>query len=664
MLDELRLDCDRDPTSSPPRHPSDYQTLTAPPTTTTMANLLPRLLLPLFILLLLCHLTTPVTLPHTPLYDLIILSATPAGIMTAVSHSRLSPTSRILLLERTAHIGGLPANGLGATDISTRGATGGLFLEFVGRIKAHYVATYGAESKQVVDCQDGYHFEPRVAEAVLEGFLDEVPNVRVLRGRQFDAEARNLRWHGDAIAGITVLERDTGRKERYSGKVFVDASYEGDLIGAAGMPLLTGREAQTEYGEIGAGVVYKYWDGPEQLPESTHARDATIQAFNYRVTLTDDPALSVPITKPAIYNRTEYLSLIGDIASGCHTEVQAATLCPRGAPLDPSAVNSTTRPAVPGMPEGIKRLSNTVALPNGKWDGNNQHKAFISTDLPRENWPYPTASWAWRDAFAARLRSYTEGFLYFGMNDPDVPEWFRGDVAGWGLARDEYDDNGNFPRQVYVREGRRLRGRFIFTANNALAGAPVQNTSITASHYALDSHAVRKREPGRVHLDGFISYPTEPYTVPLGVMVPAHRVRNLLAPVPVSGTHVGFSTLRMEPCWMALGQAAGVVAWEAIRTGGAVGEVSVERVQRILLGQGAVLVWTPELPTLGKEEGVRRQWALLHPDDTGRIEVNVGEDVEVDVEVGEDGEVNVESGIQTIWEVQTDGDGPDGNGRL
>ena len=172
---------------------------------------------------------------------------------------------------------------------------------------------------------------------------------------------------------------------------------------------------------------------------------------------------------------------------------------------------------------------------------------------------------------------------------------FRKAAKEWGLAKDEYTDNGNFPRQVYVREGRRFEGLYFFTAKDALPVSiggrpPVHASSITASHYALDSHAVRKREEGRVHLDGFLSYPSAVYTVPYGVIVPKD-VDNLLLPVPVSGSHIGFSTLRMEPCWMALGEAAGIASAIAIDKQVKMKNVPFELLQEHLLDNKATLLY-------------------------------------------------------------------------
>lgn len=165
-----------------------------------------------------------------------------------------------------------------------------------------------------------------------------------------------------------------------------------------------------------------------------------------------------------------------------------------------------------------------------------------------------------------------------------------------GWATDEYEENGYFPRQVYVREGRRMKGKYFFTANDALPlkegqAPPIHWDSITASHYALDSHAVRKREPNRAHLDGFFSYPSKPYTVPYGVMVPDAPIGNLLSPVPVSASHVGFSTLRMEPCWMAMGQAAGVAAALCIEDGVGAAALDISKLQAELLEQGGLLFY-------------------------------------------------------------------------
>jgi hypothetical protein len=526
-------------------------------------------------------------------YDVVIVGGTPGGITTAIAASKQGKKS--VILERTSHIGGLPANGLGATDIATRGSTTGLFAEFINRMKQYYVKKYGADSKQVVDCSDGFHFEPSVAEMIFEQMLAEHKNnITVLKMRQFDAEPQNIIVNNERIEKINILNRESGAIETYTGKIFVDATYEGDLGAAAKVPFRTGREGKDEFNEIGAGRIYKYWKGPEG-EGSTFQADNAVQAYNYRLCLTNNAANRVAVKKPLRYNRNEYVSLIEDVWTGRNTitHMQQVTEAMLQENRKHWAKGDTSK--IPDDKMGIAKITNMVKLPNAKTDANNQHLAFISTDLPEENWPWPTSGWAWRDAFAQRLRDYIEGLVWFAQNDKALPEQFRKAAKDWGYARDEYTDNENFPRQVYVREGRRFEGLYFFTANDALAIAPNQRpvihaSSVTASHYALDSHAVRKREPGKVHLDGFLSYPTEVYTVPFGVIVPK-VIDNLLIPVPVSGSHIGFSTLRMEPCWMALGQAAGVAAALAIDDQRKIKNIDQQKLQQILIGQKATLIY-------------------------------------------------------------------------
>lgn len=485
---------------------------------------------------------------------------------------------RVVLLERTAHVGGLPANGLGATDISTRALAAGLFREFTARVRAYYVSTYGADSEQVRYCSDGYHFEPSVGERVLWDMLAEHPFIVVCTHRQFDADPSAVVRHGRLIRALRVTDRRTGRIETYTASAFLDATYEGDLAAAAGVPFSTRREGRGDFHEPMAGRVYQKWGDSAVGAGSTFAGDDTIQAYNYRLCLTADPHNRVPIEQPPGYQREEYVSLIDDLRHD----------------------------RIPGLHnrerewDGIGRITNIVWLPNRKTDANNQHLAFLSTDLPEENYPWPTADWAWRDRFAVRLRNYTLGLFWFLQNDPEVPESFRENARKYGLAADEYRDNGNFPRQVYVREGRRILGEHVFLAHDALPAEPgerpvIHPDTIATSHYPVDSHAVRKREPGRVHLDGFVSLHTQPYTVPYGVMVPK-TLDNLWVPVAVSASHMGFGTLRMEPCWMALGEAAGAAASLAASAHVPARLVPVDRLQQDLVAGGAMVVFFRDVP--------------------------------------------------------------------
>lgn len=515
--------------------------------------------------LLLTMITTTVAAQPIQKADVVVVGATPGGICAAIGAARLGKT--VLLIDRNAHIGGLPANGLGATDIATPGVTGGLFTEFTERNYQHYINRYGVGSSQAAVSNKGYHFEPSVAERSFQAMLQEYPGIQVLTQRQFDVSPVNITMEQGFIRELRLLNRMTGAQERYQGSVFIDATYEGDVAAAAGAPFRTRRESKAEHNEPLAGKVYIYWEADEPGAGTTYAGDTIIQAYNYRLCLTDDSTNQAPVTRPPGYSRDEFVSLVEDVKSGF----------------------------LKGFMHKASGIVNPVTLPNRKTDSNNHHGGLLSTDLPEENWPWPNANWAWRDSFAVRLQNYTMGLLYFCQTDSALPQWFREDCGRYGFAKDEYTDNDHFPRQVYVREGRRIEGGYLFTGRDALpvktgARPPVHGSSITASHYAIDSHGTRKREKGRVHLDGFLSVPTEPYTVPIGVIQP-RRVQNLLTPVAVSATHLGFGTLRMEPCWMAMGQAAGINAALAINHRQAVVQTSVHQVQRELLKQQAILYY-------------------------------------------------------------------------
>jgi hypothetical protein len=501
-------------------------------------------------------------------FDVVVLSGTPAGIMAAISAAREG--KKVVIVEREKHIGGLPANGLGATDIATRGVTGGLFLEFVNQVKQYYITKYGDTSKQVKDCSDGYHFEPHVAEKVFLKMLADQPSIQVVYQIQFDALTKNVLLNDGRILAVALTKRNKRKYQYFYGKQFIDASYEGDLAAASGVRFKVGRESREEFGEAMAGRIYKAWGG-EVGAGSTYEGDTAIQAYNYRMCITDNASNLFPITKPPHYDRGKYLSLIDDVKSGW----------------------------VKGMIHKKSGVMNPVRLPNRKYDANNHHFSLLSTDWPEENWWYPKATWKWRDEFAIRLKNYTLGLLWFAQHDTTLPLSFRLDCLRYGLCKDEYADNNHFPRQVYVREARRIEGEHFFTAHDALPAPdserpPVHQTSVTASHYAIDSHAMRKREPNRVHLDGFISYHTKPYTVPYGVMVPRSS-ENLLVPVCVSASHVGLGTLRMEPCWMALGQAAGMAASIAIDDLQPVSRIAVTKLQSKLLDKQAVLVYVKNI---------------------------------------------------------------------
>jgi len=564
-------------------------------------------------------------------YDVVIVGGTPAGITAAIAAAREG--KNCLILERTEHIGGLPVNGLGATDIGTRGATTGLFTQLIALNKAYYTELYGSESVQVRHGSDGYHFEPHVAAKSFEKMIAQAGpgKIDILTFRQFDSDLRYVIKKGNRIESIRILNRQTRQEEYYKAKIFIDATYEGDLGAAAGVPYKLGREGADEYNEPCAGKIYRWWKhGPDDAG-TTYQGDNAIQAYNYRLCLTNNSNNRMLAIKPENYNRDEFVSLIDDVLTGRNTDIRFRRVDEAGMEENKRKILAGERTSASGDIWGMRKLSSMTQLPNQKVDANNQHLALISTDLPEENWPWPTSGWDWRDRFAERLKSYTMGLLWFAQNDEELPLHFREACREWGFAKDEYQDNGGFPRQVYVREGRRLEGTYFFTANDAISvkgedRPPVHPASVTASHYALDSHAVRKREPGRIHLDGFFSHPSAAYTVPYGVMVPK-AIDNLLFPVAVSGSHVGFSTLRMEPCWMALGEAAGIAASLAIDNSQNMRDIPIHILQEKLLNNGTTLIYFKDIKTTDADFAMVQQLALkgFFPDWEARLDEVIDE---------------------------------------
>lgn len=258
-----------------------------------------------------------------------------------------------VILERTRYAGGLPVNGLGATDIATRAATTGLFREFVDRVRRRYTDEYGVGSEQVEACSDGYHFEPSVAAKVFEEMLSEHQDkITVLTLRQFDAESGNIRMENDRIVSIVVLNRTNGRREEYRGHVFLDATYEGDLGAAAGIPFRVGREGKAEFQEPGAGRVYKYWGGKEGSGSSFEP-DNAVQSYNYRLCLTNNPANRTEIRKPRNYNRDEYTSMIEDVWTGNHTQWQMEAVTPEMKEENRKLVKAGNPTQIPGDVWGI-----------------------------------------------------------------------------------------------------------------------------------------------------------------------------------------------------------------------------------------------------------------------------------------------------------------------
>ena len=495
--------------------------------------------------------------------DVVVYAATPAGIQAACAVARAGRSVR--LVEPGRFLGGMMTGGLGATDAGNRGAIGGASRDFFRRVRAHYEATFGPAAPQVKDCSDGFLFEPHVADLVFRQLLDEA-KVEVVRD--------------EPIVGVDVdhgrVESIRTRSRSFAAAVFVDASYEGDLMALAKVPHATGREAAATYGESLAGVLAQspahQWSVPvagrgtdgrplplvgADAPGAAGSGDDRTQAYNYRLCLTDRPANRVPFPRPDGYDPARYELLARYLAA---------------------------RPDVK-----LGQLMNPVRLPNGKTDTNNNGP--ISTDHIGANWAYPAADADARRAIAADHVAYTRGFLYFLANDPRVPPGLAAEVARWGLAKDEFVANDHWPHQLYVREARRLRGAVVMTQADIMADRDKPDAVALGSYNADSHHVQRTIQPdGSVRNEGDFQVKVRPYAIPYRSLTPRREdATNLLVPVCLSASHVAYGTIRMEPVYMILGEAAGTAAALAAAGQLAVQDVPVDRLQALLRERGAVL---------------------------------------------------------------------------
>lgn len=498
--------------------------------------------------------------------DVVVLGATPGGIGAALAAARRG--RKTVMIERSPFVGGLMTSGLGMTDIHSLDAAGSVFREYASLVLNHYRETYGADSEQAVHCRQGLRFEPSVGKVIFARLLAAEPLLDTFVSHELIAVEKE----GDAVAAIAVRPVGGGEETVYRAGVFIDATYEGDLAAMAGAPYSLGRESRDDWNEEYAGTLYQNFRTKEVLPGSTGDGDDRIQAYNFRLCLTKNRDNQAPFRKPDSYNRDDYASLIEDVSAG--------------------------------RVKGFSEVCNTVMIPNGKTDTNNFHYCLCSTDLPEENGAYPEGDWTVREAIVKRHREYIQGLLWFLQNEEELPDWFRADSLQWGYAADEFADTGHFPPQIYVREARRIHGEYVFTENDArrapgLGRSPIHYDSIASGDYGIDSHATRKREPigQNIALEGFmaIGFLTEIYQIPYGCIVP-RQVDRLLVPVAVSATHMGLGTIRMEPCWMQIGYAAGVAADVSLATGRDVRGISVDRLQDELLADKQVITYIKDEP--------------------------------------------------------------------
>jgi hypothetical protein len=521
-------------------------------------------------------------------YDLVVYGGTTAGVVAAVQTKKMGKSVVIVCPDK--HLGGLSSGGLGFTDTGNKAVIGGLAREFYHRVWQHYQKPeawkwqkreeYGNKG-QGTPAIDGaqrtmWIFEPHVAEKVFEDLVRE-HQIPVHRDEWLD-RAGGVTRAGARITSIRTLSGKT-----WTGRMFIDATYEGDLMAAARVDYHVGREAQSTYGEqwngVQTGVLHhRHHFGvlPQKIspyvvpgdpasgvlpristnhPGQYGQADSKVQAYCYRMCLTDHPENRVPFPRPEGYDPRQYELLLRIFEAGWRETFEK---------FDP--------------------------IPNRKTDVNNHGP--MSTDNIGYNYDYPEASYERRREILREHQTYQQGWLYFICNDPRVPRDVQEAMRRWGLSKDEFADNANWPHQIYVREARRMKGLFVMTENELLKKRPTPD-SVGMGSYTVDSHNVQRyiTPDGYVQNEGDIGVGLAgPYQIAYGSLVPKkEQCENLLVPVCVSSSHIAFGSIRMEPVFMIIGQSAATAAAMAIDAEIAVQDVPYAKLRERLLKDGQVL---------------------------------------------------------------------------
>lgn len=518
-----------------------------------------------------------------PTYDVVVYGGTSGGVVAAVQTARMGRS--VVLIEPGKHLGGLSSGGLGATDIGNKRAIGGIARDFYARVRKHYgrpeawtcedLDKYRARSRFHIDDETMWGFEPHVAEAIFEAMVREA-NVPVVRGERLDL-ARGV--EKDATR-IVALRMESGKV--FKAKMFIDTTYEGDLMAKAGVSYTVGRESNARYGEtlngnqVARAVYHQFVKAVDpyvrpgdpasgllpgiepQAPGEDGQGDRRVQAYCFRMCTTDVPENRRPWPKPAGYDPRRYELLLRNFEAG--------------------------DARVPWAP---------VPMPNRKTDTNNNFA--ISTDNIGMNYDYPDGDHAARQRIVREHETYQKGLLWTLANSPRVPEKIRLQFQTWGLAKDEFPDNENWPHQLYVREARRMTSAYVMTEQNC-TGKRAAEDPVGLGAYGMDSHNIRRyvdarghvRNEGDVEVGGFTPYPVSYRSI-----VPkASECTNLLVPVCLSATHISYGSIRMEPVFMILGQSAATAAVQGIEAGTSVQQLDYPKLRERLLRDGQVLAWT------------------------------------------------------------------------
>jgi hypothetical protein len=511
-------------------------------------------------------LLTSTVFGQTPKFDLVVYGGTAGGVMTAISAARAGLT--VALLEPSKHLGGMVTGGLSRTDFGKKEVIGGIALEFYQRAGKKY----GREIEWMP--------EPRIAEAILNEMIQEAKTITVLLNHRLK-EQGGVKKQGARIVEITM---ENGA--RFQGAIFADASYEGDLLAQAKVDFTWGRESAAQYNESLAGVrpkdrnhqfdfpVSAYDENKKLLPEiqtgprgEIGAGDRKVQAYNYRMILTNDPDNRLPFAKPATYNAKRFELLARFLAEFVKQKGRG----PR--------MNEILLPA--------------QVAGKQKWDFNN--RGPFSTDYIGKSWDYPNASYKRRAEIWQEHKIYTQELFYFLVTDSRVPKETQAEIAQFGLAKDEFIDNDLWPYQLYVREARRMVGDYVVTQKDIQTELTKPDV-IAMGSYNSDSHNVQRyfTPEGNAQNEGNMEVAVTPYQIPYRILLPKRaQATNLLVPVCFSASHVTYSTLRMEPQYMMIGQAAGVASKMALEKKTAVQDVDTKALSAKLHEQGAVFEWKP-----------------------------------------------------------------------
>ncbi|HYG23907.1 MAG TPA: FAD-dependent oxidoreductase [Verrucomicrobiae bacterium] len=535
--------------------------------------------------------------------DVCVYGGTSGGVIAAVALARLGRS--VLLIETTRHLGGMTAGGLGWIDYGRAPTIGGLTKKYFDSVRAYYAALNVRSN--------GWSVEPHVAERLFEKLVAD-NHVEVIRETRLNSVGKSRR----RIRTITLDKAPVDSRgapsprpleRRYltiEASMFIDCSYEGDLLAAAGVTYRTDREGRDEFGEQLGGVClsavfsdrnegggaarrsvkhpvrldpYRRPGDPASglLPLVSKAslgregrRHAGVQAYNFRLCLTrNDP---IPIAAPSNYDPNRF-----ELVRRYITEVERM-----GDPLEPGDLyfNFGHR-----IPRNHPRLLKITQLMRGKTDVNNG-LCNISMDFASGGSErYAEGSWAERAKIWHAHEEYQRGYLYFLRTDEGLPEWLRREIAAWGLPKDEFQDTGGWPTQLYIRQARRMASRFVISQPHCENPAK-RDDSVGMGSYSLDSHVVQRLvHQGIVAHEGyFYRRIGEPYPVPYAAIVPREdECENLLVTFCVSTTHVAFSSVRMEPPFMILSESAALAADQALQDGTSIQRVNLSKLRRRLL---------------------------------------------------------------------------------